>query len=190
MLLDDYCPRWDFREIHSIPTHATAPTVLEAVRSISPADVPLVNFMMGIRSLPALALGHSLFRSDPHTPFLDQIIGSGFLFLGKTDHEVLLGTIGKFWRPSGGLCLDIVNAEEFKKFEKPGWAKAGWNVTVEGDGPNRRIRTETRITCTDQSARTKFRSYWWIVRPGSGMIRKSILRALKQKAEQRSLPLP
>lgn len=188
MLLDDYCPEYAFREIHSVPTRASTVAVFQALRKITPADLPLVGFLMRIRSLPALLFGHKFFQSNNRTPFLGQIIGSGFLLLGTSDSEVLVGTVGKFWRPSGGLCLDIRTAEEFQKFGKPGWAKVGWNFIVDGDETNRRIRTETRITCTDQSARTKFRLYWWIVRPGSGMIRKSMLHALKRKAEQQSLP--
>lgn len=187
MLLDDFCPHWEFRESHMITTHATTPVILEALRTITPAEVPLVNCLMKIRSFPSLALGESLFRSDNRIPFLDQILGSGFLILGNSEHEILIGTVGQFWKPSGGLCHDIHTPEEFREFEKPGWAKVGWNVIVEGEEPRRRIRTETRITCTDRASRIKFRFYWTIIRPGSGMIRKSILRALKQKAEQPSL---
>jgi hypothetical protein len=184
MLLDRYFPHHDFREIHAVPTCASSQAVLHALRKITPADVPLVRTLMGIRSLPALLFGGAPFRSKRHTPFLDQIIGSGFLLLEETKNEVLLGTIGKFWRPSGGLCPEILAAEEFRSFAEPGWAKVGWNFVVEGEGDNRRIRTETRICCTDESSRTLFGFYWWIVRPGSGMIRKSILRALKQQAEK------
>jgi len=188
MLLDEYVPRFDLREIHSVPTRASSQMVFQSLQTITPADLPLVRILMGIRSLPAFLSGGTPFHSTRHIPFLDQIIGSGFLFLGRTDHEILLGTIGKFWRPSGGVCLDILAPEEFKNFNEPGWAKVGWNFTVEGDGNNCRIRTETRILCTDESARIMFRFYWWFVHPGSAMIRKSILRAIRQRAEQASKP--
>ncbi|MBI3110505.1 MAG: hypothetical protein HYZ01_02930 [Ignavibacteriales bacterium] len=179
MLLDEYVPHYDVREIHSVPTHASSPVVFRKLQTITPADLPLVRILMTIRSAPALLFGGASLQSDENTPFLDQIMGSGFLFLGETENEYLVGTIGKFWRPTGELCSDILTAEEFKKFKEPGWAKAGWNFRVEGEGDKRRIRTETRIVCTDESSRRKFRLYWWFVRPGSGVIRKSILKALQ-----------
>lgn len=188
MLMDKYLPHYDFREIHTVQTNSPSRAVFQALRGLTPTDLPLVRILMAIRSVPSLLSGGASFRSDANTPFIDQIIGSGFLFLGETKDEFLLGIIGKFWRPAGGLCPDILTAEGFKKFEDPGWAKAAWNFRVEGEGIDRRIQTETRIVCTDGSARRKFRLYWWIVRPGSGMIRKSILNALQQRAANNPEP--
>lgn len=188
MLMDKYLPLYDFREIHTVQTSSPPRVVFQALRGLTPTDLPLVKILMTIRSVPSLLFGGASFRSDANTPFLDQIIGSGFLFLGETEDEYLIGTIGKFWKPTGGLCLDMLTADGFKKFDDPGWAKAAWNFRVEGEGINRRIQTETRIVCTDGSARRKFRLYWWIVRTGSGMIRKSILKALQQRAARNPEP--
>lgn len=185
MLLDEFCPEYDFREVHSLPTRARAEAVLQALRDVTPAELPLTEYLMRIRSIPSFLAGQRYVRST-NRPFLEQIIGSGFLLLGTSGREVLVGTVGKFWRPTGGLCLSLRTEKEFREFNEPGWAKAGWNVTIEKDERGRRIRTETRILCTDRSARTKFRLYWWMIRPASGMIRKSILQTLRKKAEQQS----
>ena len=46
-----------------------------------------------------------------------------------------------------------------------------------------RLTTETRVLLTDARARRRFRLYWLVVRPMSGLVRRSWLRAAKRRAE-------
>ena len=46
-----------------------------------------------------------------------------------------------------------------------------------------RLSTETRVHVSDPVSRRKFQRYWRVVRPFSGLIRMSILRAAKRRAE-------
>jgi hypothetical protein len=48
-----------------------------------------------------------------------------------------------------------------------------------------RISTETRIQATDQRARRAFAAYWLLVRPGSGLVRRELLRAIARRADER-----
>ena len=48
------------------------------------------------------------------------------------------------------------------------------------------FRTETRVTTTDQTARTKFRWYWARFSPGIVLIRRGMLGLLKTDAERRA----
>jgi hypothetical protein len=50
-----------------------------------------------------------------------------------------------------------------------------------------RLSTETRIAATDARARRRFAAYWLVVRPGSGLIRRLWLRAVKKRAESGAL---
>jgi hypothetical protein len=52
----------------------------------------------------------------------------------------------------------------------------------ETDGRTR-LTTETRIKATDAAARRRFRLYWLAIGPGSAMTRRSLLRAVKRRAE-------
>ncbi len=99
-------------------------------------------------------------------------------------HEVVLGTIGRFWRPSGGMRPFA--AAEFASFREEGWAKGAWNfrVSVAPDGATT-LSTETRVRCTDPRSRRTFRRYWRLVRPFSGLIRIEMLRAIRREAERR-----
>jgi hypothetical protein len=54
---------------------------------------------------------------------------------------------------------------------------------VEDDAPDHaRLVTETRVGCTDAGSRRRFRLYWLLVRPFSGVIRKAMLGAVAREA--------
>ncbi len=48
------------------------------------------------------------------------------------------------------------------------------------------LSTETRIKCFGQAALWKFRSYWSLVGPFSGLMRKAILKQVKTEAEAKT----
>lgn len=45
------------------------------------------------------------------------------------------------------------------------------------------IATETRVFANSDSARRRFAIYWRIIHPGSDIIRRMWLRAIKRRAE-------
>ena len=49
-----------------------------------------------------------------------------------------------------------------------------------------RVRTETRIQVPTPGARRMFAAYWLLIRLGSRLIRKMMLRAIKRRAEDLS----
>jgi hypothetical protein len=76
--------------------------------------------------------------------------------------------------------------EEFATFHEPGYAKIGWTLAVDPDGPTGSVfRTETRVTTTDLDSRRRFRRYWSLVSPGILLIRREMLRLVRQEAERR-----
>jgi hypothetical protein len=185
MLLDQFIPNFQFRQVHSIMINASASRVISSVKSLRPADVPLVGALMALRSVPALLFeGKRYAPNSGEQPLIHQIIGSGFLILGEEpDRELALGTIGQFWKPAGNLCRDIATPNQFQDFQEKGWAKAGWNFFVERTGNKTRLTTETRIVAFGTGAKRKFGFYWLIIRGGSGLIRRTILSAIKRNAE-------
>ena len=114
---------------------------------------------------------------------LDAILKSGFVLLGENaPDEIAIGVIGKFWKLSGGrFCEDAAN---FAAFDRPGYAKAVWNFSLVDLGANiTRLATETRVVCSDSASRVRFRVYWALIGPFSGLIRREVLRAIKREAE-------
>ncbi|HYT65105.1 MAG TPA: hypothetical protein VEL51_01715 [Vicinamibacterales bacterium] len=96
--------------------------------------------------------------------------------------ELVIGVLGGFWTPRGVLSPSV-SAETFRAGPPAGQALAGWNftVTIQPDGSTD-LRTETRVWCAPD-VRRKFRLYWLVVRPGSGLIRHAMLRAIRRHAE-------
>jgi hypothetical protein len=45
------------------------------------------------------------------------------------------------------------------------------------------LETETRVLATGPRAKRAFAAYWLVVRPGSGLIRRELLRAVARRAE-------
>jgi len=183
MLLDDFFPVWTFREIHSIVIDGGADAIIREIKALKAQDLSLVNFLMRIRSLPGLLGSGRWYSPTKDGTMIDQITRGGFIVLGEDRNEILLGTIGKFWRPIGGLCRDYSTPAEFRDFFEPGWAKAGWNFHITSNKGANILTTETRILATDAKATKRFRMYWYLVRPGSGLIRRSILNRIKSKME-------
>src|SRR5688500_7344377 len=93
--------------------------------------------------------------------------------------EIVLGIEGPFWKPS--CKLTPVDAESFRRPVPRGTARAAWNFAVErrGDG-TALVSTETRVLCADW----RFRAYWLVVRPFSGLIRRLMLRTIRKEAQR------
>jgi hypothetical protein len=115
-----------------------------------------------------------------------QLQGTGFVILAEVpDEELVIGVAGRFWRPDGGRCMDLT-PQEFPGFSRPGYAKATWNFRLQSKSAEMTaLSTETRIKCIGQEALWRFRLYWSVVGPFSGLIRKAILKQVKSEAERR-----
>ncbi|MBN1528060.1 MAG: hypothetical protein JW895_03310 [Thermoleophilaceae bacterium] len=176
MILDDQMPAWDVRERHSIRVAASPERTLAAAREVTGREIPLLRGLMAVRTL-----GVSL-RGRTDVPLLRGFERMGFAVVGASEDEVAYGSAGRFWRPSGGLLH--LPPGEFAAFAEPGFAKAGFNFRVEAaPGGGCVLTTETRVLGTDPGARRRFRAYWTVVRPGSGLIRRDWLRAIRARAE-------
>jgi hypothetical protein len=91
----------------------------------------------------------------PRTTVVEDIPGEG----------MIVTLSGRFWRLRG------------RGAEAPATAVVDFRVE-----PGR-LTTETRVHVPDPVSLRKFRRYWRIVRPLSGLIRKRILEAAKRRAE-------
>jgi hypothetical protein len=77
----------------------------------------------------------------------------------------------------------VSSAEEWKEFAVPGFAKAVMNFRADPAAGGAVLTTETRVLATDEGSRRVFGFYWRVIRPGSGLIRRSWLRAAAHRAE-------
>jgi hypothetical protein len=177
MLIDDFLPKYDVSERHRTTVRAPVEQVYAAVRRLDISRARLSMFLFRLRGLPAGS-------SAPYCFNLSDLLKMRFILLGERENEeLLLGLVGRFWTPSGELRR--LDKEGYRNFQVPGFAKAAWNFSLsEQDGGRVLLETETRVYCTDDSSRRRFRFYWFFIGAFSGLIRREILQAVKQNAER------
>ena len=178
-------PRWDVIERHRIIVRAQPAAVYTAAQHVDLRRSRVVAVLGGLRELPAKLLGRA--RPEPDASIrstIDGFLAAGFVRLAEApDEELVLGLTGQFWKPAGNITR--VAPEDFTSFNRPGFARAVWNIRVQPTKRgNTRLTTETRVLCTNTRSRLTFRAYWLVVRPFSGWIRKEMLRLIKEDAER------
>ena len=167
MLLDRLMPHCDFFERHAITIRATPERVYETCRTSHLARSRVVKLLLAMRGMKS---GRQQFPPP------------GFALLADDPpREYVLGIEGPFWNPR--CKLREVNAETFTSPVSGNVARGAWNFLIEPDGAVTRLSTETRVLCSDES-RWKFRLYWMLIRPFSGLIRIMMLRTIRKDAER------
>jgi hypothetical protein len=170
MLIDEFLSDYDFVEKHAISIHANAETIYRAANEVDFGGSFIIRWLLRLRGMSGTEVSLKTLRE------------SRFAVLGEIpNHELLLGLVGKFWTPRGELRK--IDAESFRGFDTPGYAKAVWNFSLLPEGDGSRLMTETRVRCLDAKSRGSFGFYWMFIRPFSGLIRMEMLRAIKHEAE-------
>jgi hypothetical protein len=182
--LDRLLPTYDRHEVHSIVVHATAERTMAAVQAVTAREIRLfatLNWIRGFRAARLRALG----VADPAgIPVLELAERAGFVELVRGEREVVWSVVGRFWTPSGGRVAGVRDAAGFAAFAEPGTAKAAVDFRIEDEtATSCRLRTETRIQAVDARARRRFKLYWFFVHPGSALMRRMWLRAVRRRAE-------
>jgi hypothetical protein len=124
-------------------------------------------------------------RSMRNRSMLAALSDSGFLSLRDVpDRDLVLGIVERFGPAGQQEARFPRSSAEFASFEEPGYAKIGFDF--HGDDTKdgwTQLSTETRILATDEAARWRFGIYWSLIHPGSALIRRSWLEAIRQRAE-------
>lgn len=174
MLIDEFLSEYDFVETHDISIRAAASDIYRVTNEIDFSESFLIRWLFRLRGMSGERVT------------LRSMKRSRFEILGETlNREMVIGLVGRFWTIGGGL--QKTDAESFKKFVTPGYAKAVWNFSLSPDGADTRLTTETRIKCTDGESRKSFGFYWTFIQPFSGLIRTEMLKLIKRRAE---MPVP
>jgi hypothetical protein len=155
--LDELMPRWQFAERHEIRIAAPPERIYSAIRNVTAGEIRFFQILTSIRCMGRCREKESILRAPPAKPILDVALGSGFRILADdAPRELVIGT--------------RVAPRTF----------AVMNFHVDRDGL---VTTETRVFAQTDAARRKFGIYWRFIRPGSGIIRRSWLEAIKRRAE-------
>ena len=181
MLIDEHLPRYDVVERHQVVVAATPRRVYSSARALDTGHLPFTAALLAVRGIPHLLTG-SVRPSRRMT--LDTLTALGFVVLADIPpQEFVLGVVGRFWHPTSGIVR--IAAADFADYAEPGCARAAWNFRIDPAPGGSRLRTETRIDCVDAPALRRFRLYWAVVGPFSGLIRREMLGMIRRDAERR-----
>ncbi len=160
--LDDVMPVWQFDEQHRTEIAAPPQRVFDAIRAVRADEIPFFRTLTTIRRLGRPG-PESILNSPEHLPLLDVATRTTFRYLANDPpREIVVGTVVM----PRGAALAAMN----------------FLVTPDGRGGSL-LSTETRVFANSSSAQRRFAIYWRIIHPGSDIIWRMWLRAIKRRAE-------
>lgn len=171
MLIDQALPRYDEREYHQIEIEGNPTRVYESVRALDFSDSVIIRTLFRLRGLPATSTN------------LEGLQRVGFLLVAEApNEEFVLGLVGKFWTLRAQILK--LDAVQYSEFTQRGYAKLAWNFAIRESAPGLlMLSTETRIVCTDDQSKSRFKLYWSLIGRFSGLTRREMLRSVKRKIE-------
>jgi hypothetical protein len=181
-LLDAIMPVYDVQEVHSSLVVARPANVYAAITAVTPGETALARPFLWVRTLPGRLDGaQSIDESVWNRPFLSI---PDTAVIGRTaDREIVVGLIGQFWKLQGGQRVAVQSREQFMAFNDAGFAVSTLSFHIDADGNQCRVTTITRVRATDPASRRAFHNYWRVIGTGSGLLRRTWLRAVKTRAE-------
>lgn len=155
--LDEFMPRWQFDEKHEIRIAAPQREIYWAIRKVTASEIRYFQLLTAIRCLGRCREKESILHPPAAKSIIDVALASGFMVMvDDFPRELAIGT--------------NVAPHTF----------AVMNFRIDPDG---HVTTETRVFARTDAARRRFAVYWRLIRPGSGIIRRSWLDAIKRRAE-------
>ncbi|MGZ7094679.1 MAG: hypothetical protein ACXVJ2_16785 [Candidatus Angelobacter sp.] len=189
--LDQFMPAWQFSERHFIRIAVPKEKVYVALKQVSANEILFFRTLVWIRRFGRPG-PESILNPPPDMPLLQVATKTAFIVLAEEpNQEFVIGTLiaaPRGWHagnktPEGFKALAASHAS--------GFVLAAMNFRLEDCAPSRGaslpctlLTTETRVYATDASSRRAFARYWRVIYPGSSLIRRMWLRAVKERAER------
>lgn len=176
-LIDAILPEYDHHERHSSLVRAAPERVWELLFSLRVADLRTTMGLVRFRGGPAAWFGEPQEVGDLRAidSFAPRQLSA------EKPRELVLGDIAKYTSanavrppiPRGDL-------DAFSGFTEEGWSKVAMNFHLEPRTDGTMVTTETRVLTYGVSAKRAFALYWLMVRAGSGLIRRDLLRGIRK----------
>jgi hypothetical protein len=183
--LDEFMPVWEFGERHTLRIAAPPAQVFAAIRNVRANEILFFRTLTWIRR-GGRKTSESILNAGNSAPLLEVATRTGFIYLADdAPRELVVGTV--VIAPPQADCA--VTPQTFKTSLPPGYALAAMNFLVMPDGLNGSlVSTETRVFANSPAARQRFARYWRIIYPGSALIRRMWLRAVRRRAMTPPVP--
>jgi len=180
--LDEILPAYQFCERHVTHVSAAPDAVYAALRAVTADEITFFQTLTYLRRFGRPG-PESILNVPARTPILEVATRTSFLVLAEeAPREIVLGTL--VLAPEGFRRPRPVTPQWLLTLSGPGYAKAMMNFRLEAAGGGTDLVTETRVYATDPLARRRFSRYWRVIYPGSAVIRRMWLRAIRLRAER------
>jgi hypothetical protein len=158
--LDAIIPAWQFDEVHAIHVNAPPERVYAAARAVTADEILLFRTLTAIRRL-GRRTPPNILNAPRGEPLLDVATRGGFRWLADDPpRELVVGT------RIGPKTVAVMN------------------FLIEPDGRGgSNLSTTTRVHASTSRAARVFALYWRVIQPGSDIIRRSWLRAIRRRGE-------
>lgn len=179
--LDRVAPSYQFQEVHSITIQATPDRVYKAIKQVTADEILFFRTLIWIRRFGRSG-PESVLNAPEHRSLLDVATQTTFVTIADGPDEIVVSTI--VVAPSDVTIKRPLTLEQYNAVHGPGFALASMNFAIKNTGSGTcDLSTETRVYATDASARRRFAAYWRMIYPGSSLIRRMWLRAIRRRAE-------
>lgn len=190
MLLDSYLPNCFTREIHHFAVKTSPAETYRAICDFDMATVPWIRHLFQLRTV---------FDRKEKGPLQftlrDSYRNGGVVLLEEVpNQELVVGTIGKIWRPS--IAFKKVEPSQFSTFHEPGYGKVAWSIHCAPRLGGGTLGTlEVRVGATDTPSSAKMRIYYSSIASFSRAIRHAMIRRISKQqgdifAEEATRTLP
>jgi hypothetical protein len=169
MLLDKYLPGYDYREVNRTTIETNVEDLFIKVLACDLGRNSIIRLLFRLRGM----------NTPIHT--IEDLERMGFIKLDQEPgKEVVYGMVTH--SAMFNSCLEQMTPSEFINYSDPSSIKAIINLNIETRaGLGHTITTETRILCGSPKMKSRFRFYWFFVRPFSQLSRKLMLREIKKQ---------
>ena len=165
MLIDEFLPAYDVVERHETRVRASprrgvcraSPRRTSPARRSCGCSSPCACCPRSSSVAPAPSARPRAGCGGPIT--LRAFEARGFTILAEDPpRELLIGLVGTFWTPTGGLRASTRRRSAARS--RPAPPVPPGTSGSSPDGADCRLTTETRVQCADAESRRRFRWYW------------------------------
>lgn len=172
MLIDKYLSSYHFNELHSIEINGFVNGIYQKMLQCDFSNSSLIKFLFRLRGMPKKVYS------------IEHLTSMGFIKLDEEPgKEILYGMVTD--NPMFNTCQSNVSSKEFLQINTGSIIKAVINFKLQDKSNSQHIiSTETRVWCGSKAMKSKFKYYWFFIKPFSQLIRKSMLQQMKLQIQQ------
>ncbi|RYY47378.1 MAG: hypothetical protein EOO06_12575 [Chitinophagaceae bacterium] len=169
MLIDKYLPSYHFNEHHFIEVNGFISGIYEKMLHCNFSNSSLIKFLFRLRGMPKEVYS------------IEHLTSMGFIKLDEEwGKEIVFGLVTD--NPMFNTCQSNISSKAFLQKTDGNIIKAVINFKLKDKSNSQHIiSTETRVWCGSKAMKSKFRYYWFFIKPFSQLIRKSMLKQMKKQ---------